>query len=297
MKTSSSVILIALAVADSLVLFVDLMDDFLYNGFDIYVEIQHIFLCKTVRYCIGVFNYIAVYYLVTFTVFRVITVYSPHKINVYCTRRRAFIAVTVTFIIMCLINLEYIHIQYIHDEDSDASDIICWFVGSWADFHNYYTEYVSLVVRIIIPFSVLIVGNSIIIYKIIQSNAQRLEMTQTVKQNTDDSQSMTAMLISISILFLVKQTPYIITNHIGFRLNYDSLSPEYEHGFYLLQTFTRLLKFVNNVANFFCYCISGKRFKFELVAMVRGWFRMRGSLLERNSILSTVSSTIPNSSV
>ena len=117
-------------------------------------------------------------------------------------------------------------------------------------------------------------------------------MTQRANQSTGDSQSMTAMLISISVLFLVTQTPFVITNYIDKRLDYSILSSEYEYGFYLLETFTRLLKFVNNVANFFCYCISGKRFKSELVVMVKEWLRIKDSPTERNSSLSTNTSMI-----
>ena len=134
MKTSSSVILIALAVADSSVLMVDLVDDFAYNGFGIWIEVQHKFLCKTYRYISAVFNYTTVYYLIIFTIFRVISVYLPHKNNVYCTRRRSIIAVTATFTIMCLINLDYLPIQYltVYDENSNIIEIDCWFVGKWA---------------------------------------------------------------------------------------------------------------------------------------------------------------------
>ena len=112
MKTGSSVILIALAVADSLVLVVGLTDHFLDQGLTIWLEGMNSFLCKCFRLVEGIVNYTAVYYLIIFTIFRVISVYLPHKNNVYCTRKRAFIAVTVTFIIMCLINLENVSIQY-----------------------------------------------------------------------------------------------------------------------------------------------------------------------------------------
>ena len=276
----------ALAVADSSVLLVDLVDDFAYNGFGIWIEIQHKILCKSLRYIMLIVNYTAIYYLVIFTIFRLISVYLPHKNNIYCTRKRAFIAIFVTFISTCLISLEYVNIQFIpiHDENSNIIEMSCWFVGKWEEIMaNNYEQYKSLFLRIIIPFSVLIIGNSMIIYKIRKSNVSRQEMTQTANQSTDDSQSLTAMLISISVLFLVTQTPYIITNYIEKHLNYDELSLEYEAGYYLLQTFTRLLKYVNNVANFFCYCISGKTFKSELDAMVNGWFRVKDLSARSNS--------------
>ena len=299
MKTGSSVILVALAVADSSVLLIGLTDHFLYFGFTIWLEGMNKFICKSFRFVEGIVNYTAIYYLVIFTIFRVISVYLPHKNNVYCTGRRAFITVTVTFIIMCLINIDYLHIQYIplFDENSTFIENDCLFQGKWAHYDRYHADYIVLCLESIVPFSILFIGNTMIIYQIHKFNIKRQEMTQTANRSTDDSQSMTAMLISISVLFLVTQTPFTITNLIEKRMNYDNYSLEYVAGFYLLETALRLLKFVNHAANFFCYCISGKRFKSELVAMVKGWFRIKDSLAERNSTVSTAISNKSNSRV
>ena len=198
---------------------------------------------------------------------------------------------------MCLINLEYIHIQYlqVYDENFNFIRNDCWFVGKWAHYQKYYANYIVLFVKTIIPFSVLFIGNVLKIYKIRRSNVRRGEMTHVANQSTDDSQSMTAMLISISVLFLVTQTPFIVTNIIESRMNYANYSLEYIAGFYLLETAFRLLKFVNHAANFFCYCISGKRFKSELVAMVKDWLRVKNSPAERNSSISTVTTIVSNS--
>ena len=43
----------------------------------------------------------------------------------------------------------------------------------------------------------------------------------------------------------------------------------------MLETVLRLFLYLNHAANFFCYCISGKRFKSELIAMVKGWLGSR----------------------
>ena len=77
------------------------------------------------------------------------------------------------------------------------------------------------------------------------------------------------MLISISILFLITQAPHIITTIIGNKTNFDNGSIEFEAGYYLLETVTKLLTYVNNVSNFFCYCISGKQFRHEVISMLR----------------------------
>ena len=92
-----------------------------------------------------------------------------------------------TFISICSINLDYINIQYItiHDEKSNIFEFDRWFVRKWAAFYKHYAEYKSLCLRSIIPFSVLIIGNSMIIYKIHKSNVYRQDMTQTANQSTD----------------------------------------------------------------------------------------------------------------
>ena len=115
--------------------------------------------------------------------------------------------------------------------------------------------------------------------------------TMTTKHDNhgsaEDSQSMTPMLISISILFLITQTPYLISNNIMYGIKEGDHSDDFMAKLYLLESFCRFLTFVNNVANFFCYCISGKKFKSELVTMVRGWFNCyRNHAIQRNSCVT-----------
>ena len=78
------------------------------------------------------------------------------------------------------------------------------------------------------------------------------------------------------------------------RINYDKYSQEYIHGFYVVETTFRVLQFVNNVANFFCYCISGRRFRTELVVMVKGWFGIKETQQDSNlsRSFSTISSRV-----
>ena len=279
MKTGSSLILIALAVADSLVLVVVLTETLLSEGFELDITEMNTFLCKSYRYVGAVVDYLAVYYLVIFTIFRVISVYVPHKNNVYCTRKRALIAVTITCIIVCLINVHFLTLRLfpIYDESSNLIGNNCGFTGKLLHFYQYHEEYMTLCVIVLIPFCMIITGNLMIIKKMYQFHTKRQEMTQTTNHSTDDSQSMTTMLISISLLFFVTQIPFNITNLLEKGMNYEDVSLQYEARFILLETVTRLLTFVNNVANFSCYCVSGKRFKSELVVMIKEWIQIKDS--------------------
>ena len=97
-----------------------------------------------------------------------------------------------------------------------------------------------LVIMSIIPFVVLVTGNVLIIYTIVTYSIKRKRMSNDVKSN--DSQSMTAMLISISVLFLVTQVPAIVITIFKQNLDLDNATKEYIHGFAVTETVFRLLK-------------------------------------------------------
>ena len=91
-------------------------------------------------------------------------------------------------------------------------------------------------------------------------------------ETSPDAEPMTAMLISISLLFLVTQVPAIVVGMVKRKIEDGSRSEEFLHNFFIIDGITKLLKWANHALNFFCYCIAGKRFRQELVAMVKSIF-------------------------
>ena len=86
MISGSSVILMALAVADTLNLFFVLLSLYLQENFNINLE-ETTIGCKINRYLKFILGYYANWLVIVFTIFRVIAVYLPYKVNVYCTRK------------------------------------------------------------------------------------------------------------------------------------------------------------------------------------------------------------------
>ena len=285
MRSGSSVILSALAVADTLTLGIGPTPVYLQRGYNIIVS-NYFLICKLHRYLRLVCGYYANWLLIVFTIFRVIAVYLPHKANVYCTRKRAFIVVGVTLTVSCIVNLDSIlHVQYSQNSNGKKC--------SRDKYYKFYTQWVMLVIMSVIPFIVLVIGNILIIYKIVTYSIKRKRMSNDMKSN--DSQSMTAMLISISVLFLVTQVPAILINILKQNLDLDSVTKEYLYGFAVTETVFRLLKWCNHGMNFVCYCISGERFRHELFAMLKGWFSRKGNVNEGSkSSATSVTSAVSN---
>ena len=125
----------------------------------------------------------------------------------------------------------------------------------------------------IIPFIILISGNSMTIYKMIKYKIQHKAMS--VETHLTDAESMTTMLISISLLFLVTQVPAIVVGMVKRRIRDLPKSEEFLYTMYVIDGICKLLKWLNHTVNFVCYCIAGRRFREELVAMMRQSFRKR----------------------
>ena len=169
--------------------------------------------------------------------------------------------------------LVHIDIIPVKDNNGRFGQNRCWFEGSRYVYYTYHFRWVLLVFMSMLPFACLMIGNCMIIYRMIKYNIERKRMSHSNKGNNTvakDSQSMTAMLISISLLFFITQTPAVVTSNLRNSLRNQQRSVKYLMTFNVVDSVCRLLRWLNNVLNFFCYCISGTRFREELILMLNG---------------------------
>ena len=196
-----------------------------------------------------------------------------------------------TFAASFAVNLDtIIYIQHITKNNRKK----CWFTGSRYIYYTVYSQWVMLTIMSVIPFVALVTSNILIIYKVLIYSFRRRNVSTEIKSN--DSQSMTAMLIGISVLFLITQVPAVVISIIKRNLNSETHSEEYLYIFLVIETIFRLFKWTNHAVNFFCYCVSGKRFREELVAMVTGRIRRKrqcnGNEVKKTSTATTSLSNV-----
>ena len=120
----------------------------------------------------------------------------------------------------------------------------CWFTGSHNGFYTYYVQWIMLVFMSIIPFLILIVANSMIIYKM--AKYKQNESVCQLKIVPMIPSPWLAVLISISLLFLVTQVPAVIISI--FHKTFQNLITGQEslYTFYLVQTISKHLKWSNH---------------------------------------------------
>lgn len=102
--------------------------------------------------------------------------------------------------------------------------------------------------------------------------------------------SSTAMLVGISVVFLVSTTPYVVYFLFVEHWMADT-SVARSARIYLVFAVTNLLYYTNNACNFILYCLTGSRFRQALVAC----FRRRAEMTKNrnNDVRSNVADSTP----
>lgn len=132
------------------------------------------------------------------------------------------------------------------------------------------TKWFDAIVRCLIPFCLMLIGDICITYNIWKSNKMRQDMISEEKSKEDEAElkSLTYMLLAASFTYLFLNLPYIIfimfakyTNHF-YKTFDEQISAN--HLWYILSV---CFMYLNNSVNFLLYCIGGKTFKKEFLVM------------------------------
>ena len=139
-------------------------------------------------------------------------------------------------------------------------------------------SWVTFIVNGIIPFSVLIYMNSVIIQtvknsgKMFESTSQlkheshtKIEMDKRQRKMKSAESQLTIMLLLVTILYLVLQIPTYIRNIYVKFVTPDTPSKYVSSILSLMITYALFI--TSNGINFFLYCISGQKFRQDLKEM------------------------------
>ncbi|WAR14786.1 FMAR-like protein, partial [Mya arenaria] len=139
---------------------------------------------------------------------------------------------------------------------------------SYADFFNFIYPWVDLLMYFLIPAVILVIGDIIIIRKIIESRTLRklmLHIDSSARKLHDKSASVTMMLLTVNAVFVLCTTPISIFL-IGMPYWVDSAQ-----GFTSVQAIgwaiVNLLMYLNHAINFILYFLSGTKFRQKVMDM------------------------------
>ena len=264
MKSSTSCYLIALAVFDSivlisLVLFLALPSISFQTGqiagytrLYPYMQPYAYPTALTAQTC-------SIYTTVAFTVERFIAVCWPLRAAKMCTisrsRKAILIIVACSFIYNVPRMFEYRVIET-WDPITNYTRVSYELteLGVNPTYRHVYFIYMHIFFMLLIPFITLAVLNTMLIRAVKQSEHAKGKVNNKAKREN----SLTIMLISVIIVFLICQVPSIVDNILMATLSPDILQTA---PLVKLTCISSLMVITNSAVNFYLYCVFGRKFR------------------------------------
>ncbi|ELU05999.1 hypothetical protein CAPTEDRAFT_208610 [Capitella teleta] len=238
--------------------------------------------CKIHSYMTSLLPQLCAWTLTLVNVDRAVSIAFPLKSLVIWTKTRVIIIWVAILVFLSVLNSHHLVIQTLQIFSiEDFTMKYCNPEPDHLDFMQTVWPWVDFIFLDGIPCTVIIISNIIIIYHLVASSKRR-ERTVYGRQNSK-LQSTTAMLIAISIFFLITVTPRCAYLFIFATEKGDSARQKATMN--VIYTSVNLVYHLNNAGNFALYCCSGTKFRMAAYNL----FTCRNLPLEAGSITGSTS--------
>lgn len=258
----SSLVLSALAIADTGMLYTGLLRWWISYRYNIDVRGLSQASCKIHFFFTYMFRQLGPLFIAMLTVERAISVYFPLKCKQICSKRNILISLTSCLIFCTLLNAHgfftmAVEIYYTELEEGVEVYRGCSNPPHFASFFSV-MYWIEGTVYAFAPLTIIIIGNVLIVRKLVSAQARRSKMNAESKS---DVKAITVMLILVSAFFLILTLPNSIW-FIGLGLNaWPDKSEDDVNKMKNAFNIVNLLAYANSAINFILYCISGTKFR------------------------------------
>ena len=231
----------------------------------------------------------AIWTLVAFSVDRLIAVSLPLVKYKVCPPRRA---IMVCVMILLLAVGKNFHVFWTRGVDGART---CGRPQPYTHFEQQVRPWIALVTVSALPFVVISACNCLIIWALLRAHRKRTVALQLQRSGSvaagassrlDDTEEPSApaqrrgggggavftqtslMCIAASIAFVVCVTPSIVLTMGRHRWKFDGGLTQ--TAYFASRAVVHQLSCLNHAVNFFLYCVTGQRFRSELVSLLRG---------------------------
>lgn len=260
--TASTVYLVAMSLAGMVSLYTGLLRYNIYIGFsDWQYDLRNdsIFAC---RFHI-MLTYLSLQYFAwlqaTVAVDRLISLLVPHNYKTLCTWKTGLIVTLVELVVLTALN-SAVPATVSHDENGEC-------VYTNPEFFQNGWGYIDLVSFSLLPAAIMIPCNSVILVIFNKST-----MTHQKGRNSK-SRSLTVMLLSLNVIFVITTLPISIVFFVPWG---EWGTPQYADS-ELAWTIFSLLQYAGSACTFLVYCITGSKFREELLALLKTMFHRKSS--------------------
>ncbi len=236
--------------------------------------------CKLRLWIVVSARIIAVWVLVSIGIERVICVVKPHRAKLILSRKRGKIVVVILVCFALILQIpQILTSESIGFYDHVLNKVQRYCIPNGSGVVGYYMynveSWIFLGMYSIVPFTVLIIINTIIIVTLHKAHKRRQQFLNVSSEgkSTDGTTGhapsdgsggpkltgLTTMLLSISFSFIILTSPWCF--HILLRNLANINIPQLGHSSFVLLI-------LNHSINFVLYCLSGQRFRQECVNLI-----------------------------
>ena len=272
-KSTTALFLTFLTLSDLAVLYTGLLRQWIFHTFDF--DIRHLseVVCKVHTWLVYSSLDLSAWILIAVTLERIIAVWYPYSGKTKCSKINAMMLMGVILILVLSLNAHLLYGLVNKDEV-----IRCVSINeSYSMFFRSVWSWIDLCIFCVIPFTFIVIGNSLILYKVVarhrkakQSDNDSIEVTDRLHKNNHHhhnrrhrQSSMTAMLITSNTVFLITTLPISIYE-ILYDYFYVTTDPQMKARMDLIWAVVNMFMYTNNGVNFILYSLSGSRFRHEV---------------------------------
>ena len=222
--------------------------------------------CRLNLYFMFVSGLVSSWITVLISLERVVAVFFPLKVHIYCSKRKTYSVLVTLFIIVSGIVVPIFGTCSVTTRDGRP---ICRTAGLNAKNDMIFILFIYSAYSIL-PFCIITVSNILSAVKIkskraFWSHSQGQRSSHRISRNQASPQS---MMVAISIVFMVTSFPGSLLAILRYSCPFiQGLNCKVIHG--PLSQLAFSLDYINHCVNFFLYCVTGSTFRNALFHMVR----------------------------
>ena len=259
----TSFLLVILAVADTITLWSGLTNKYLALHHKISIRNFSNFVCKSHMFLVYWGLQFSSWVVVCVAIERFLSVFFPHKAKQWATKKTSAIVVAIVGATLLVLNSHFLFTKHIKPSS------FCGSKQRYVFFASIVFHWIHLALASVVPFTILLTANLGIVLRVALSNFKKSKKSSKNSGSGVKMTSMTSTLLLVSMVFLVTTAPGRV--YLVLRNDFWDVSTFSVERYALISLWYAVvlnLTYVNYSCNFFLYCITGPRFRRELLAML-----------------------------
>lgn len=261
---SCSIYFLALSLSDISVLIGYTLENLLYHGYNIQL-LSNSFMCKTIIFLIYASTDISNYLLTLAALDRCILISSSPIRYRFCRQSTAKLMIVLVVVLFSLMNSHFLFGFQIDDDGSclPASPNYIYF------YVNHYDSYIDIIKTVLVPFIMIFMCNSFIIFKYTRRNSliSHHSIRRKNRRRREKDRQLTWFLFSTSILFILLSLPSEINDFVRTNLS-RTFQIQYACYLWASTTLFILLHQINHASHFYVYTLTGPIFRKEFTKLI-----------------------------